>query len=233
MSDRDNGTTIRSGTARFARLRKAFFGLTLAAAAVTIFGLKLEVVGSAHDHSEDADARHAVEDLVTCYSLGTDAIGRAVNAADNQPLDSTVNLTDPNFAAGLAYYRDCFTKDFTFMIKNPETGVVIVTVPDPATRTPDTDAALQWANFVNNSYRPNYKFTQHAQSTTAVVVKGKTAVTQSYLHSTHVYGPTAPSTGIQYIIGTYTNQDVKVRGKWLIKTRTLEILSSVHVPAGL
>jgi hypothetical protein len=187
---------------------------------------------NAEEGTDSLSARRAVEDLVVCYSLGTDAIGKAVNAVGGQPLDSTVNLSDPNFAEGLAYYRRCFSQDFTFRIKSG--NAIVLSVPNPATRTPSTDAALQWANFVNNSFRgAKYKGTQHLQGTIASAIDGNSASAQAYLVATQIYGPTAAFTGIVRVSGTYTDDDIRVGGQWLIQTRTLEITSSVHIPAGL
>jgi hypothetical protein len=207
-------------------------GAMIAAVSLSFVGAPLRTVLRADDGTGNLIARQAVEDLVVCYSLGTDSFGRAVNAIGGQPLDSTVNLSDPDFAAGLAYYRRCFSEDFTFKIKSG--GTIVVTVPNPATRTASTDAALEWANFVNNAFRaPKYRSTQHFQGTIASVINDNTATSQNYLIATQVYGPTAARTGIDRIGGTYTDEDVRVQGRWLIQTRTLEITSSVHIPTGL
>src|SRR3954463_1159156 len=99
--------------ARLPRLRTVFLGVGLAIVSLLLLSSKPVVVafadGGSRDSSDSSD-RHDVEDLVTCYSLGTDAIGRAVNAVGAQPLDSTVNVKEPNFAEGLAYYRNCFSR---------------------------------------------------------------------------------------------------------------------------
>ncbi len=177
-------------------------------------------------------AQDAVEDLPVCYARGTDALGRAVDAIGGQPFDSTVNLSDPGFLAGLAYYRECFSNDFEFtlLINNG----FIITVPDPATRTEDTDAALEWANFVNNAFRgPGYSSTQHHMGSISSSVNGNEGTITSYLIATHAYGPTASLTGVSVVGGTYDDEVVLEDGHWLIKKRVLNITSSVHVPAGL
>lgn len=177
-------------------------------------------------------AQDQVEDLAVCYALGTDALGRAVNAIGDQPLDSTVNLSDPDFAEGLAYYRQCFDAKFSFTLEFD--GVPALTVPDPATRTADTDAALQWANFVNNAFRgPGYRNTQHHIGSITSEIHGKRAKMQSYLIATHAFGPTSASSGVSVVGGTYRDDVVRRKGRWLIETRTLNITSSVVVPEGL
>ena len=117
----------------------------------TVLVLALTIVLGAQPvlADDDDDRRHApglsaqdqVEDLPVCYALGTDALGRAVNAIGDQPLDSTANLADPDFAEGLAFYRKCFAKGFSFTLAFD--GNPVLTVPDPATRTNATDAALE------------------------------------------------------------------------------------------
>src|SRR3954471_22879883 len=96
-----NVVDTRPALARSTRLRTVFLGVGLAIVSLLLLSSKPVVVafadGGSRD-SSDSSHRHDVEDLVTCYSLGTDAIGRAVDAVGGQPLDSTVNLGDPNFA---------------------------------------------------------------------------------------------------------------------------------------
>ena len=177
-------------------------------------------------------AQDKIENLVVCYALGTDAIGRAVDAVGGQPLDSTINLDDPNFAAGLALYRQCFANGFSFTLEFD--GVAVLTVPDPATVTPTTDAALQWANFVNNAFRgPGYRNTQHHLGTITSSVAGKRGTSQAYLIATHAYGPTSARSGVSVVGGTYRDEVVLVGGRWLTQKRTLNITSSVNVPADL
>ena len=177
-------------------------------------------------------AQDQVEDLPVCYALGTDALGRAVNAIGDQPLDSTANLDDPDFAEGLAFYRKCFAKGFSFTLEVD--GNPLLTVPDPATRTDGTDAALEWANFVNNAFRgPQFRNTQHHMGSITSSVRGNRGTVQSYLIATHAYAATAAMTGVRIVGGTYNDDVIRKRGRWLIAQRTLNITSNVELPAGL
>jgi hypothetical protein len=171
-----------------------------------------------------------VEKLVVCYARGTDALGSATDAVIAADLDSTVNVSDPKFQEALGFYRKCFAREFSFTLAFD--GVPVLTVPDPASRTPETDAALQWANFVNNAFRaPGYVNTQHHMGTIASEITGNAASVVSYLIATHSYGPTSTETGVNVVGGTYTDEVVKQRGAWLIRQRTLNITSSVNIPA--
>lgn len=177
-------------------------------------------------------AQQQIEDLVVCYALGTDAIGRATDAVGGQALDSTVNLSPANysegFAEGLAKYRECFTDDFSFTLEFD--GVPLLTVPDPGAGL-SAEPALQWANFVNNAFRgPGYRNTQHHMGTIVTQAAGNTGSAQSYLIATHAYGPTSSLTGVNVVGGTYRDEVVRHKGRWLIRSRTLNITSSVHVP---
>ncbi len=94
----------------------------------------------------------------------------------------------------------------------------------------DTDAALQWANFVNNAFRgPGYKNTQHHMGSISSEVLGDTADVVSYRIATHTYGPAgAQLDGSTAVVGgTYTHEAVRENGRWLIKQRTLNITSNV------
>jgi len=183
-------------------------------------------------NAERSSAQDEIEDLVVCYARGTDTLGRAVNAIGGQPLDSTVNLADPLFAEALAIYRGCFADDFSFTLAFD--GVPALTVPDPATVTPDTDAALQWANFVNNAFRgPGYRNTQHHMGSISSTVDGRHGTIVSYLIATHAYGPASTRTGVSVVGGTYSDEVIRRLGTWLIRQRTLNITSSVNVPGDL
>ena len=131
--------------------------------------------------AQPGSARDQIEDLVVCYARGTDTLGRAVDAVGGQPLDSTVNLSDPVFAAGLAIYRECFADDFSFTLAID--GTPLLTVPNPATVTPNTDAALEWANFVNNSFRSsgyrNTNITWAASAVRSMATKGRSCLISS------------------------------------------------------
>lgn len=182
------------------------------------------------DRDGAISAQEQVEDLAVCYARGTDAIGSAVDAEMTAPddLQSTVNLHDPLFAQALALYRQCFSKDFSFTLQFY--GAPLLTVP--AVATSDTDAPLQWANFVNNAFRgPGYINTQHHMGSISSTIHGRSGEMVSYLIATHSYGPTSALTGVQVVGGTYTDEVVKEKGRWVIKKRTLNITSSVNIPA--
>ncbi|MCP5182794.1 MAG: nuclear transport factor 2 family protein [Pseudomonadales bacterium] len=169
-----------------------------------------------------------VEDLPVCYARGTDTLGSAVDAVAVADLNATTNVGNPGFDAGLALYRACFSDDFSFTLQFD--GVTALTVPDPATRTADTDAALQWANFVNNAFRgPGYKNTQHHMGSISSEIRGRHAQVVSYLIATHTYGPAgaAPEGSTAVVGGTYTDEAVREHGHWVIKQRTLNITSSI------
>jgi hypothetical protein len=173
-----------------------------------------------------ADPRHQVEDLVVCYARGTDALGRATGALGDQPLDSTANLTEPAFAEALTYYRRCLAPGFSFRLEVE--GQPAVTVPDPNTRTPNTDAALQWANYVNNTFRgAGYSRTQHHMGTISSEVEGDRARIHSYLIATHVLDR---NRGVDVVTGSYDDVTIQHDGHWQIETRTLRIGSSVTLP---
>ncbi len=199
--------------------------------AATLLGAALPALAGHGERS--LVQRAAVEDLVVCYARGTDAIGTAVNAVNTGGnLDSTINVGDPQFDAGLAIYRKCFSKNVSITLAFD--GVPALTVPDPATRTPNTDAALQWANFVNNAFRgPGYKATQHHMGSVSSTVHGNRAEVVSYLIATHTFGPDGdqPEGSVAVVGGTYTDQDVREHGRWVIGQRTLNITSSVITPA--
>ena len=167
----------------------------------------------------------AVEDLTVCYARGTDSFGRAVGATavPSDPEDP-VNTADPDFAAGLALYRECFSKDFSFNLEVAP-GVVAVTIPDPAGGA-GQDGALQWANFVNNTFRASgYSSTQHHMGSISSEVHGKNAHMVSYLIATHTVG-NYPGTSITVVGGTYTDEVVRENGRWVILQRTLLLTSS-------
>lgn len=185
------------------------------------------------DNKGAGSALQQIEDLVVCYALGTDAIGRATDAVGGQALDSTVNLSpaaySEGFAEGLAKYQECFADDFSFtLIVN---DVPVATVPDPGL---SAEPALQWANFVNNAFRGSgYSNTQHHMGTIDIQAAGNTGSAQSYLIATHAYGPNSGRTGVNVVGGTYRDEVVRQKGRWLIRSRTLTITSSVNVPTGL
>lgn len=179
-----------------------------------------------------ATAQDQAEDLPVCYARGVDAIGRAVTAPANPDLDSTTALVDPNFKEGLEHFRRCFAPNFSFTLSNR--GVVSRVVPDPAKRTAKTDAAVQWANFVNNTFRgAGYIYTQHHMGSIASEIRGNEGTVSSYLIATHVAGPTSKRTGVSVTYGTYTDKVARINGRWLITHRTLDTIASAGIPAGM
>lgn len=214
---------------RFDTMRLRGSGRVMLLAGLLAFAGPAAVAGGDRHHGYRLSAQDRIEDLAVCYARGTDAIGRAVDAIGGQPLDSTVNLANPEFAEGLAYYRRCFDDGFSFTLLF--NGEPALTVPDPATRSRDTDAALQWANFVNNAFRePGYSNTQHHMGSISSTVRGGKGTATSYLIATHVFGPTSANTGINIVNGTYDDVVVRRKGRWFIQERHLNIISSVLVP---
>lgn len=210
-------------------LRRVKAGRPLLLAGLLLFAGPAAVAGQGKDPAGPQPAQDRIEDLAVCYARGTDAIGSAVDAVGDQPLDSTANLDNPGFAEGLAHYRRCFDRSFSFTLLF--NGEPALTVPDPATRTGATDAALQWANFVNNAFRgPGYINTQHHMGSISSTVRGRQGTMSSYLIATHVFGPTSTETGVNIVNGTYDDVVVRRNGRWLIAERRLDIISSVLVP---
>jgi len=166
-------------------------------------------------------AQAAVEDLAVCYARGTDALGRAVSAViSSADPEDPVNVGNPEFDAGLAYYRQCFSKDFSFTLEFVP-GVPLLTIPAPGSSP--TDPALQWANFVNNTFRGSaYDNTQHHMGSISSEVHADTANMVSYLIATHHYA----AGGVNVVGGTYTDDVVLENGKWVLLHRTLLITSS-------
>jgi hypothetical protein len=60
-------------------------------------------------------------------------------------------------------------------------------------------------------------------------IRGNSAHVVSYLIATHAYGPAGdqPEGSTAVVGGTYTDQVVREKGRWVIKQRTLNITSSV------
>ncbi len=199
----------------------------LAAAMVVVGPGRLAAAAS----DEQGSAKDLVEELPVCYSRGTDAFGRAVNAPMSQDLNSTAALVDPDFKVGLDYYRRCLAPSFSFTVSNR--GVAGRVVPDPATRTPQTDGPLQWANAVNNAMRgQGYVFTQHHMGSISSTVRGNEGTVQSYLIATHVFGSASTQTGAWVVYGTYTDKVAKIGGRWMITQRTLDTIYSTAIPPG-
>ena len=220
-------TEIREG-ARLKALVWAGAALVLAVLAIAMGSRATLAAGD----DGGATAQDLVEDLPVCYARGVDAIGRAPKAPSNPDLDSTAAMADPNVKEGLEHFRRCFAPNFSFTLSNR--GVAGRTVPDPAKRTATTDAAVQWANYVNNAFRGGgYVYTQHHMGSITSEIHGNEGTISSYLIATHVSGPTSRKTGVSVTYGTYTDKVARIKGRWLITHRTLDTISSVTIPAGL
>ena len=202
---------------------KTLIRLQIAGAFVTFLAIGANATADNGNIPQAVQA--AVEDLAVCYARGTDSFGRAVGAtAVPTDPEAPVNASDPDFAAGLALYRECFSEDFSFNLEVAP-GVVAVTVPDPAGGT-GQDGALQWANFVNNTFRASgYTSTQHHMGSISSEVHGKNARMVSYLIATHAVG-NYPGTSITVVGGTYTDEVVWEDGRWVILQRTLLLTSN-------
>jgi len=69
--------------------------------------------------------------------------------------------------------------------------------------------------------------------TTGTQTAGNTGSAQSDLMGTHAYGPTRARTGVDIVGGTYRDEVVRRKGRWVMRSRTLDITSSVDLRAGL
>jgi SnoaL-like domain len=128
--------------------------ITLVVLAVTLVlfvGGRFEVASATQPNAE-----LEIQQLTSCYALGTDAIGRG-------------NLLD-----GKNIYRNCFTQD----------SVLTAIFPDGASETRyGTDS---WADFVYSVFQGNgYQATQHLMGTINISVENNKATMTSYLHATH------------------------------------------------
>ena len=171
--------------------------------------------------------KKAIEALPITYAYATDCFGKAIDAEGDQPLDSRLNLDNPLFAEGLSLYRKIFFKDFSFSLMVE--GALIEVVPNPDSQS---DAVLQWANYVNNAFRKGqYKSTQHHIGSINSCILENSAVIQSYLIATHVYSEEAKDTGVSITWGTYTDEVSLEDGSWLIKARTLDVISTNPISA--
>ena len=207
---------------------KTISRLPLVGALVMLLFLGTNATAGNGNFSHSAQAE--VEDLAVCYARGTDAIGRAVGAT-SVPADQEddVNISDPDFAAGLALYRKCLSKDFSFKLEIVP-GEPIAEVPNP-NNGPGQDGPLQWANFVNNTFRASgYTNTQHHMGSISSEVHGNRAHMVSYLIATHRVGD-YPGSSVDVVGGTYTDEVVRENGRWVILQRTLLLTSSVTTPA--
>ncbi|MCW5314456.1 nuclear transport factor 2 family protein [Nostoc sp. KVJ3] len=127
--------------------------IVLAVSLVLFVGGRFELASASEPNAE---AKLEIQQLTSCYSLGTDAIGRG------------------NLPEGKNIYRDCFTQN----------AILTAIFPDGTTQTSyGTDA---WADFVNSVFRGNgYTATQHLMGTINILFKNGKVTMSSYLHATH------------------------------------------------
>lgn len=125
--------------------------IVLAVSLVLFIGGRFELASATQPNAE-----LEIQKLTSCYSLGTDAIGRG------------------NLLEGKNIYRNCFTQD----------SVITAIFPDGASETRiGTDA---WADFVYSVFQGNgYQATQHLMGTINISVNNNQATMTSYLHATH------------------------------------------------
>ena len=210
-------------------------GLTVAAAMAMLLGARSAAQTS--DHEE-------IRALSTCYARATDAIGYAIHKPPVADHNTPDGGEDENFTAGLARYRQCFADDFRFNIVLPG-GTVTPWETLIPTHAEGDDPALQWANYVNNAFRGDwdcpaagpcnknqYESTQHQLGSIAVTVDGDTAFLESYLIAIHAYHPqdAGGRTGMSVNYGTYQNEVVRERGRWVIRKRDLILRRGSTLP---
>ena len=211
---------------------KKIIRLGIGALAAVLALLVVSTSAAAHNAGIGRSLQHqidqtAIEDLAVCYARGTDTLGRAVTAVISTGWEDTVNIGNAEFDAALALYRQCFSKDFSFDLEIPPFGVV-VTRPDLAQ---GNDGALQWANFVNDTFRGSgYVNTQHHMGSISSEVHGKTGHMVSYLIATHGLDSGFPPARVDIVGGTYTDEVVWEEGRWVILKRTLLLTSNVPAP---
>lgn len=125
--------------------------IVLAVTLVLFIGGRFEIASATQPNAE-----LEIQKLTSCYSLGTDAIGRG------------------NLLEGKNIYRNCFTQD----------AVLTAIFPDGTTQTNyGTDS---WADFVYSVFQGNgYTATQHLMGTINISIENNQAVMTSYLHATH------------------------------------------------
>ena len=202
------------------------------AALAALLALLVMSGGANADGKKKTDDQDAVEDLTVCYARGTDTLGRAVGAAVSAFPEDTVNIGNEKFDAALALYRECFSKDFSFTLEfDLGFGLPPSTTPNVDDGLADTDPALQWANFVNDNFRgAGYRNTQHHMGSISSEIHGKKrAHVVSYLIATHAV-QAANGGGASIVGGTYTDEVVKEKGRWVILHRTLLVTSSAFTP---
>jgi hypothetical protein len=145
---RENGRII-SKTITF--LLKSIALMVLAVSLVLFVGGRFELASATQPNAE-----FEIQQLASCYALGTDAIGRG------------------NLLEGKNIYQKCFTQD----------AVLTAIFPDGASET--RYGTNSWADFVYSVFQGNgYQLTQHLMGTINISVQGNQATMTSYLHATH------------------------------------------------
>lgn len=182
--------------------------------------------------------------LSTCYARATDAIGYAIHKPPVADHNTPDGGEDESFTAGLDRYRECFADDFRFNLVLPD-GTAMPWETLIPTHAEGNDRALQWANYVNNTFRGDwdcpaagpcnrnqYESTQHQLGSILVTVDGDTAFLESYLIAIHAYHPqdAGGRTGMSVNYGTYRNEVVRERGRWVIRERQLILRRGATIP---
>ncbi len=105
---------------------------------------------------QQPNAELNIQQLTSCYALGTDAIGIG------------------DIQGGKKIYQNCFTPDATITAIFPDGTTVIRNGPN------------SWADYVASVFQGNrYVATQHLMGTINTIVTGNTATMTSYLLATH------------------------------------------------
>ena len=235
MRTADDVGTGPSGTRHLSRRQARLLSGLAAAAAVTMLA---EAGPGAQSPYEQVRA------LSTCYARATDAIGYAVHKPPVTDHNTPDGGEDEHFTAGLARYRECFADDFRFDLVLPDGTALPWESLIPA-HAAGNDSALQWANYVNNAFRGDwdcpaagpcnrnlYESTQHQLGSILVTIDGDTAFLESYLIAIHAYHPrnAGGRTGMNVSYGTYRNDVVRERGRWVIRKRELTLRRGAVIP---
>ncbi|BAY11775.1 nuclear transport factor 2 family protein [Calothrix sp. NIES-2098] len=116
---------------------------------------------------------------------------------------------------GKNIYQNCFTPNAKITAIFPD-GVTI------ETRIGTND----WADFVASVFKGNgYVATQHLMGTINIDVNGNSGKMTSYLHATHKRSDIS----IDVANGTYEDEVIKQNGRWLIRSRTLKLITFLNL----
>ena len=173
--------------------RTTLIVIAFAATLVIVIGGRFELASAAQPNAE-----LEIQKLTVCYALGINAIGRG------------------NLQEGKNIWRDCFTRDAEFTIKNPVAGVV-------AQRT-GSDA---WADYAYSYFQgKGYTATQHLMgSINVLVLNANQATMSSYLYATQKLSETS----VDVNNGTYEDEVVKEYRRWKIRRRTLNGIVALNL----